>query len=78
MRNFLSILLVVPDSPNQGVLNMTRAFLNVLQQQDWNTSITTALYLNVLDLLSTMAQEKYPYHVDKRNYFILRYVLQYK
>lgn len=27
--------------------------------------ILSYLYINVLDLLSTMAQESYPYHVDK-------------
>lgn len=64
--NFMSLLLVVPDSPTTGVLTLTRALLNTLQQTNWNNQETVAqLYLYVLDLLSAMAQENYPYHVDK-------------
>lgn len=67
VRNFLSFLLVVPDNPERGVLNLTRTLLNILQKYKWNAhnATLTILYLDVLDLLSTMAQETFPYHVDK-------------
>ncbi|KAK4884963.1 hypothetical protein RN001_001234 [Aquatica leii] len=67
VRNFLSVLLTVPDSPDSGVLNCTRILLNTLQSTKWNSGsmIVATLYLNVLDMLSTMAQETYPYHVTK-------------
>ncbi|KAF5301140.1 hypothetical protein FQR65_LT08970 [Abscondita terminalis] len=67
VRNFLSVLLTVPDSPDSGVLNCTRILLNTLQSTKWNSGsvILATLYLNVLDMLSAMAQETYPYHVDK-------------
>lgn len=67
VRSFLSVLLVVPDSPDRGVLNLTRMLLNMLQTVQWTQKAETlcSLYLNVLDLLSVMAQESYPYHVYK-------------
>lgn len=66
----MSTLLVVPDSPTSGVLTLTRSLLNTLQEITWNKQETVIqLYLHVLDLLSAMAQENYPYHVDKGNLF---------
>lgn len=66
LSNFLSTLLVVPDSPEHGVLYLMRGLLNAVQRCfEENTSIKPYLYLRVLDLLSTVAQETYPYHIDK-------------
>jgi len=66
LSNFLSTLLVVPDSPEHGVLYLMRGLLNAVQRcfED-NSSTKPYLYLRVLDLLSTITQESYPYHVDK-------------
>jgi hypothetical protein len=66
VKQFLSILLVVPDNPDCSVLNLTRSVLNVLQGYTWeaNTSLI-CIYLSVIDMLSVMAQEWYPYHIDK-------------
>ncbi|XP_054284650.1 VPS35 endosomal protein-sorting factor-like [Macrosteles quadrilineatus] len=63
----LSTLLVVPDSPEQGVLYLIRGLLNVLQHYTWdNSSCARAqVYLRALDMLSIAAQETYPYHVKK-------------
>ncbi|XP_068975695.1 VPS35 endosomal protein-sorting factor-like isoform X4 [Bombus flavifrons] len=66
LSNFLSTLLVVPDSPEHGVLYLMRGLLNAVQRCfDENTSMKTYLYLRVLDLLSAVVQENYPYHVEK-------------
>ncbi|KAK2587997.1 hypothetical protein KPH14_004073 [Odynerus spinipes] len=66
LSNFLSTLLVVPDSPEHGVLYLMRGLLNAVQRCcDENTSTKAYLYLRVLDLLSTVTQENYPYHIDK-------------
>ncbi|XP_029053584.1 VPS35 endosomal protein-sorting factor-like [Osmia bicornis bicornis] len=66
LSNFLSTLLVVPDSPEHGVLYLMRGLLNAVQRCfEENTLTKTYLYLRVLDLLSTVTQENYPYHVDK-------------
>ncbi|XP_012245871.1 VPS35 endosomal protein sorting factor-like isoform X3 [Bombus vosnesenskii] len=66
LSNFLSTLLVVPDSPEHGVLYLMRGLLNAVQRCfDENTSMKTYLYLRVLDLLSAIVQENYPYHVEK-------------
>lgn len=43
-----------------------RGLLNAVQRCfEENTLTKTYLYLRVLDLLSTVTQENYPYHVDK-------------
>lgn len=66
LSNFLSTLLVVPDSPEHGVLYLMRGLLNAIQRCFEEHSLTKYyLYLRVLDLLSTYTQENYPYHVDK-------------
>ncbi|XP_046425183.1 VPS35 endosomal protein-sorting factor-like [Neodiprion virginianus] len=66
LSSFLSTLLVVPDSPEHGVLYLMRGLLNAVQRCfEANSSSKSYLYLRVLDLLSTVTQENYPYHVDK-------------
>uniref|UniRef100_A0A0C9RKT3 CP062_0 protein n=1 Tax=Fopius arisanus TaxID=64838 RepID=A0A0C9RKT3_9HYME len=66
LSNFLSTLLVVPDSPEHGVLYLMRGLLNVVQRCfDEHSSLKYQVYLRVLDLLATVTRENYPYHVDK-------------
>ncbi|KAF7988840.1 hypothetical protein HCN44_007150 [Aphidius gifuensis] len=66
LSNFLSTLLVVPDSPDNGVLYLMRGLLNVVKRYfDDNSIVKYQFYLKVLDLLATMTRENYPYHVDK-------------
>ncbi|KAJ8925622.1 hypothetical protein NQ315_009466 [Exocentrus adspersus] len=67
IKTFLSTLLVVPDNPEKGVLSLTRILLNVLREFEWNKQNCGlgTIYVNVIDMLSVMAQEVYPYHVDK-------------
>lgn len=65
--HLLSTLLIVPDSPDQGVMYLTRGLLNVIQHYSWEmNSISRAkVYFSVLDMLVTATQESYPYHVKK-------------
>lgn len=66
LSNFLSTLLIVPDSPEHGVLYLLRGLLNVIQRYfDEYSSVKCSLYLRVLDLLSVTTHDSYPYHVDK-------------
>lgn len=67
IKKFLSVLLVVPDNPDRGVLGLMRSLLNVIRQLEWNKQSCNLglLYINVLDILSVFAQEEYPYHADK-------------
>ncbi|XP_014211908.1 UPF0505 protein C16orf62 homolog isoform X2 [Copidosoma floridanum] len=54
------------DSPEHGVLYLMRGLLNAVQRYFDDTSMTKShLYLRVLDLLSTITQDCYPYHIDK-------------
>lgn len=63
--NFLSTLVVVPDSPEQGVLYLLRTLLDVIKRYpfDPNNTSLPLVYLAVIDLLTTAAQESYPYHI---------------
>lgn len=55
------------DCPEQGVLYLTRGLINVLNEytNDKNVHTITKLYLNVLDMLCTVSQPEYPYHIKK-------------
>ncbi|KAL3286689.1 hypothetical protein HHI36_001184 [Cryptolaemus montrouzieri] len=67
IKKFICVLLVTPDNPDLGVLSLLRSLLQVLQQYKWDhngTSLVT-IYLAVLDVLSVMAQDMLPYHIDK-------------
>ncbi|KAK9513013.1 hypothetical protein O3M35_001303 [Rhynocoris fuscipes] len=67
VKNLLSSLIVFPDCAEQGVLYLTRGVINVLNEYstEYNLHTITRLYLCVLDMLSTVAQPDYPYHVKK-------------
>lgn len=67
IKQFLSTLVVVPDNPEKGVLNLTRILLNVLRGFEWNkqNGSLTSIYISVIDMLSTVSQEVYPYQIDK-------------
>ncbi|XP_059611649.1 VPS35 endosomal protein sorting factor-like [Phlebotomus argentipes] len=67
--SLLSTLIVVPDSPDRGVLFLLRLLLDKLNLYQFDeihcqceaTLIT--IYLGILDMLSTAAQDAYPYHI---------------
>lgn len=62
---FLSTLIIVPDSPDQGVLYLIRLLIDSVKQYPFDThgnGIST-IYLHILDMLSVSSQEIYPYHI---------------
>lgn len=65
IQNFLSTLIVVPDSPELGTLYLLRGLLNVVQDHPWDGSADSRvlIYIKVLAVLSTVVQESLPYHV---------------
>lgn len=63
--NFLSTLIIVPDSPEQGVLYLARCLLDAIKSYPFdpiNISLAS-VYLHVLDQLNVTAQDTYPYHI---------------
>ena len=63
---FLATLIMVPDSPEQGVLYLLRHLMDQIISYsfvDGGTNLSL-IYLGILDFLSVVAQEVYPYHVD--------------
>lgn len=63
--NLLSTLVIVPDSPEQGVLYLLRTLLDVIKRFpfDPNTTSLPLVHLAIIDMLTTAAQETYPYHI---------------
>ncbi|KAL1502197.1 hypothetical protein ABEB36_007374 [Hypothenemus hampei] len=58
---------VIPDNPERGVLSLTRNLLNILRNFQWareNGSLAV-LYISAIDLLASMTQDDYSYHVDR-------------
>lgn len=65
LANFLSTLVVVPDSPERGVLHHLRQLLDTVERIPWDEHGTgpAATYLNALDLLAVVSNDVFPYHV---------------
>lgn len=63
LKNFLTTLIVVPDSPDQGVLYLVRSLIDVVKRYGFETSNLITIYLDVLDTLCIMSQEVYPMHI---------------
>lgn len=61
---FLSLLIVVPDSPEQGVLYLLRLLIEKIKEINFDSTQMglATIYLNILDMLSSCAQDVYPYH----------------
>ncbi|KAH8243880.1 hypothetical protein KR032_011089, partial [Drosophila birchii] len=63
--NMLATLIVVPDSPEQGVLYFLRLLLDVVGRHEFKTDSTapSVIYLHCLDMLYVQSLEKFPYHI---------------
>lgn len=64
--NMLATLIVVPDSPEQGVLYFLRLLLDIVGRRSFKTYSTAPaiIYLHVLDMLYVQSLERFPYHID--------------
>lgn len=65
LNNMLATLVLVPDSPEQGVLYLLRLLLDALQKYPFQvvTSGPATVYLNALDMLYVQSLEQFPYHI---------------
>ncbi|XP_017058496.1 VPS35 endosomal protein sorting factor-like [Drosophila ficusphila] len=65
MCNVLATLVVVPDSPEQGVLYFLRLLLEVIGRHEFKADSTAPciIYLHSLDMLYVQSLEKFPYHI---------------
>lgn len=66
VNKFLSLIIVVPDSPEQGVLYLLRLFLEKIKEIQFDSQQITypMILLNTLDTLTWCAQETYPIHLQ--------------
>jgi len=67
LNSFVGSLLIIPDSPDQGVLYFVRGFLNVINSYQWDprSDAKVTVYVNMLCMLSAMCQEHFIHHIDK-------------
>lgn len=72
LSNMLATLVVVPDSPEEGVLYLLRLLLEVIQKFPFATNSLgpVTVYLNALDMLYVQSLENFPYHVAGGKHFI--------
>uniref|UniRef100_A0A6B2ED98 Putative membrane protein associated with esophageal cancer in s n=1 Tax=Phlebotomus kandelakii TaxID=1109342 RepID=A0A6B2ED98_9DIPT len=67
--SLLSTLIIVPDSPDRGVLFLLRLLLEKLKVYQFDEihsqceATLVTIHLSILDMLSTAAQDVYPYHI---------------
>ncbi|TMW48635.1 hypothetical protein DOY81_006300 [Sarcophaga bullata] len=67
LSNMLATLVLVPDSPERGVLYLLNLLLDVVQKYPFalHTAEPTKIYLNALDMLYVQSLEEFPYHVPQ-------------
>lgn len=65
LRSLLSTLVVAPGHPEHGPFYIVQGLLNAMPRFPWqaNTAVQTRVYVDILALLCTYAQRKFPYHV---------------
>ncbi|CAG9859861.1 unnamed protein product [Phyllotreta striolata] len=66
VKKYLSTLVVVPDNPDRRVLDLLKSLVSVFTECSWiKPEYLGIIYLSVIDVLTVLAQEEYPYHIDK-------------
>ena len=64
LSNMMSTLLLVPDSPEQGVLYLLTGVINMINQFSWdNLETKFNLLTNVLVIFSALEQENYMHSI---------------
>lgn len=67
LTNMLATLVLVPDSPERGVLYLLRLLLDVVPKYPFTThsSGPIPIYLNVLDMLYVESFEEFPFYIPQ-------------
>eukprot|EP00605_Chrysophyceae_sp_TOSAG23-4_P002182 GSChrysophyteH1.ASY1.ANO1.2412.1 assembled CDS len=66
LRSLLAMLVVVPGHPDHGPFYIVQGLLNAIPKFPWqkNTGYCTRVYIDMLGLLATYAQKKFPYSIQ--------------
>lgn len=66
LRSLLSTLVVTPGHPEHGPFYIVQGLINAVPRYQWqpSTGVQTKVYTNMLALLCTFAQKKFPYHIQ--------------
>lgn len=66
LKQTVSALLVLPDNPERGVLSVLRLLLNTLKSLELEDDhVLSLIYVNVINMLSVMAQDEFLYTVNR-------------
>lgn len=69
LNHMLATLVLVPDSPDQGVLYLLRLLLDVIQKYPFAVDSGPAtIFLNALDMLYVQSLDVFPYHIPGGKY----------
>jgi len=65
IRSLLSLLLLVPGHPENGPFYITQGLVNAIKKYPWqeNSGIRTKVCCDILALLCSYAQDRFPYNV---------------
>ena len=65
LRTLLATLVVAPGHPEHGPFYIVQGLLNAMPKYQWQptTAVQTKVYVDILGLLCTYAQRKFPYRV---------------
>lgn len=81
VSHYLSLLILVPDNPNQqplyifnGLLHVVRGELSEIRSSHSNPDAIFYIYLSMLQYLSVADQDTYPYHLDQGKSFIIAFL----
>lgn len=65
LRSLLATLVVAPGHPEHGPFYIVQGMLNAVPKYPWQpiTGVQTGVYVDILALLATYAQRKFPYRI---------------
>ena len=65
LRSLLSTLVLAPGHPDHGPFYIVQGLLNAIPKYPWQatTGVMSKVYIDMLSLLSTFAQRRFPYHI---------------
>jgi hypothetical protein len=65
LSSLLSTLVATPGHPEHGPFYIVQGLINAVPKYGWqaHTGVQTKVYINMLSLLCTYAQKKFPYHI---------------
>ncbi|XP_022733809.1 UPF0505 protein C16orf62 homolog isoform X2 [Durio zibethinus] len=62
IRKLCSLLIMVPDNPEVGILHIPKSILSIIHSQSWSPRMKTRIFCAIVSLSATLSQGRLPYH----------------